>query len=141
MTLDEMTVTEAASKALEVLAYKTYNKYYAENNLSFEDYLHSEFSSKYEDDPFTMDTDRVWQEFKHEGSTKPVTYDGFSANVVAEFGGEGEGDQYWMVISVSDGETTRYFRRDGWYASYDGGYLDGDTYEVKPAEKTITVYE
>ncbi len=58
-------------------------------------------------------------------------------HVVETFGGEGEGDQYWAVIKLGD----RYFRKEGWYASHDGGYLDGDLFEVEPVEKTITVYE
>jgi len=37
----------------------------------------------------------------------------------------------------------RIFQADGYYSSYDGSQLDDamDFYEVKPVEKTITVYE
>jgi hypothetical protein len=85
------------------------------------------------------DNGSAWQEAKYESSED--TFDGLTAKVISEYGGEGQGDQYWMVVSLSDGDTTRYFRKDGWYASYDGGSLDGDTSEVKPAEKVIVVYE
>jgi len=85
------------------------------------------------------DNGSAWQEAKYESSED--TLDNLTAKVVSEYGGEGKGDQYWMVVSLSDGETTRYFRKDGWYASYDGGSLDGDTYEVKPAERLVTYYE
>lgn len=57
------------------------------------------------------------------------------------FGGEGQGDQYWFVFKITDdnGEV-RYFRRDGWYASFNGGYYDGPTEEVVAQEKTIIVW-
>ena len=55
-----------------------------------------------------------------------------------EFGGEGEGDSYWAVFSTTDSTGTKqYWRIDGYYASYDGGYYDGDLYEVEPFEKTV----
>lgn len=69
-------------------------------------------------------------------------FDGFGyIEVVDTFGGEGEGDQYWFVFKITDdnGEV-RYFRRDGWYASFNGGYYDGPTEEVVQQEKTITVW-
>jgi hypothetical protein len=56
---------------------------------------------------------------------------------VEQHGGEGEGDQYWVVVRIGD----RYFRKPGWYASHDGGYLDGDLYEVTPETRTVVVYE
>lgn len=56
---------------------------------------------------------------------------------VDSYGGEGQGDERWVVIRFGD----RYFRKDGYYASYDGTTWDGDFREVKPTQKTITVYE
>jgi hypothetical protein len=53
----------------------------------------------------------------------------------------GEGDRYYLVVSVSDGNTIRYFRKDGYYASYDGGYLDGEVQEVSPVERVVVYYE
>lgn len=69
-------------------------------------------------------------------------FEGFGRiEVVDSFGGEGQGDQYWFVFKVTDdnGEA-RYFRRDGWYASFNGGYYDGPTEEVVAQEKTIQVW-
>ncbi len=59
-----------------------------------------------------------------------------------DFGGEGKGDDYWVVFSVAkDGETTRYYKVPGWYASHHGGELEVDnTYEVTPTTKTINVW-
>lgn len=59
----------------------------------------------------------------------------------SQFGGEGQGDNYYIVLRIEDGDTTRYFKKNGYHASHDGSYLDGSLDEVKPAKKTITVYE
>lgn len=154
-TLSEMSVPEAASKALELIMYGDWDnqKGYAwrtQRDGTFEEYIASYFEDEEVYDPETEDyvkvealtnlnIDAVWQNLHGEGNEG--TLDGWTGKVVSAFGGEGEGDQYWMVVSVSDGETTRYFRKDGWYASYDGGYLDGDVYEVAPKEKVVVFYE
>ena len=150
--LADMTVTEAAAKAIELIIYGEYlkdqTKQYAWREPftgTFEEYLeqhevkanHRDYYG--EDEDFDLDSEKVWGNFHGEGGEG--TRDGWTGKLVASHGGEGEGDQYWMVISLSDGTSTRFFRKDGWYASYDGGYLDGETYEVKPQEKVITVFE
>jgi len=57
-------------------------------------------------------------------------------------GGEGQGDAYWLVFNVVDtAGSVRWFRMDGYYASYDGGYYDGPFSEVKPVERMVTFYE
>lgn len=89
----------------------------------------------------------------------PFTYDGMmegeapfdgdveipglgTLKVIETFGGEGLGDQYWVVFSLTDGDgNTRLFRRNGYYASFDGGYLDGPLLEVKPVDRMVTFYE
>lgn len=154
--LSALSVSEGAGLALKVLLHGkylddvtpdpkytwrtpyvgTFGQWFSQSYRSdfFED---EEVTAESENSSF--DNQRLWQHLKYEG--KDATMGEYSAKVVAEYGGEGDGDQYWMVVSISDGLTTRYFRRDGWYASYDAGYLDGDTTEVRPAEKTVVVYE
>lgn len=61
--------------------------------------------------------------------------------LVDKYGGEGQGDDYWVVFSVSDGDVTRLFRKSGWYASYAGGEFDSDLEEVRAQQKVVTVYE
>lgn len=62
--------------------------------------------------------------------------------VVEIFGGEGEGDRYYLVFRVeAEDGTVRFFKMNGWYASHDGGHFDGPFEEVKAVEKTITVYQ
>lgn len=66
--------------------------------------------------------------------------------LVEDFGGEGQGDDYWFVFSVTqvDEESglsvSAMYRMDGYYASYDGGSYDGDLYMVKPQPKTVIEY-
>lgn len=66
-------------------------------------------------------------------------------STIDEYGGEGQGDDYWVIVKIAPDDAEigapRYFKKSGYYASYDGGYLDGDCLEVRPREKTITVYE
>ncbi len=59
---------------------------------------------------------------------------------VKQVGGEGEGETWYSVKHFVDHNV--YLRIDGFYASYNGtDFNDGYGYEVKPTQKTITVYE
>ena len=54
---------------------------------------------------------------------------------VDSFGGEGQGDEYWVVFSVGQGDTKRLFNTPGWYASYEGSELQvDDIFEVVAKE-------
>lgn len=55
---------------------------------------------------------------------------------VDSFGGEGQGDDYWVVFKLGG----KLYRKDGYYASYDGGELDGELYEVEPVQVSRTEY-
>lgn len=95
--------------------------------------------SRYEYD----DDESGWYDFKYY-YTEPQYVKGLgTVTQQDEYGGEGDGDQYWVVVKIDmeDGTGTRYFKKPGWYASHDGGYLDGDLFEVTPQKKEITVYE
>lgn len=63
------------------------------------------------------------------------------AFVLEDHGGEGQGDEYWLIFQVVADGVTKLYRRNGWYASYSGGEYDGPTEEVKPVQKLVTVYE
>jgi len=60
---------------------------------------------------------------------------------VEQVGGEGSGDHWHSVKYIK--ELDMYIKVTGYYASYDGTSFNGweDAEEVKPQEKTITVYE
>lgn len=126
-TVAEMSMQEAIEKAVTLLLV---TDSYDEESIREE---FAEYNGLWE-------SGNAWQEVKY-STPKEVTVDGLTAKTVAEYGGEGQGDDYWLVISLADETATRYFRMDGWYASYSGGELDGDPYEVRPQEKVITVYE
>lgn len=59
---------------------------------------------------------------------------------VDAYGGEGKGDEYWVVFSITQDEVTRYFKKPGSYQSYSGAEWDGDLEPVTPKEKVITVW-
>lgn len=83
-----------------------------------------------------------WSIGEDEFAELKKTFNGWRFTSLATEGGyEGGGDAFWLVfkVEVPDyGELT--LRVDGWYASYDGGYLDGDIYEVEPYQVTVTRY-
>lgn len=89
----------------------------------------------------TYKADGLWHLFKYDEIENLPTELGV-ISYVADHGGEGQGDEYWVVVKIAghDG-SERFFRKGGWYQSYSGGELDGDTYEVKPTERTVTFYE
>jgi hypothetical protein len=63
---------------------------------------------------------------------------GFIFEHIQQHGGEGQGDSYWVIFSVTKNDKTRYFKVDGWYASYSGHELEyGSFFEVEPYERTI----
>jgi len=84
-----------------------------------------------------------WHEWKYEVGTESIDVVGLGVvTVVDEYGGEGQGDEYWIAFRVEFAEgPIRFFRMNGYYASYDGGTFDGPFEEVQPVEKTITVFE
>jgi len=66
------------------------------------------------------------------------------ANVIFEYvdnyGGEGQGDDYWSVYSFTRGDEKVYVKFNGWYASYNGSEYN-EWFFVDPREKTIIVYD
>lgn len=64
---------------------------------------------------------------------------GWTLKYLDGYGGEGKGDEYWFVFTVTDGTTTRHVKVDGWYQSYNGGEYD-KWFEVFPKKKEITVW-
>lgn len=77
-----------------------------------------------------------WQDF--EGDTLETPFGALA--FVEDFGGMDQGSEYWVVVSVTNDEGTRYFQKTGWYASHDGGYLDGTLTEVVSEQKVVTVW-
>ncbi len=109
-----------------------------------------ERSESYDEDSGDPAPDSAFYEYgdfytgiKYNDCTFPVRLsdDVFITALVEEYGGSGQGDDFWVVFSVTTPSGTQLFRVDGWYQSYAGGELDGDPYEVEPVEKIVTFYE
>lgn len=60
--------------------------------------------------------------------------------LVDEYGGEGKGEEYWVVFSITQDDVTRHFKKPGSYQSYAGAEWDGNLESVTPKEKVITVW-
>lgn len=96
--------------------------------------------------PWLLDTWDEWEEaIGYNSKSVPVPGLG-NVSLAESFGGEGQGDQYYLVFKVEFDTSgivmdTRYYRVDGHWASYDGGEYDGPFYEVQPVEKMVTFYE
>lgn len=59
---------------------------------------------------------------------------------VAQYGGEGQGETWYSVKYFKDHDV--YIKTNGYYQSYNGTeFDDGYGEEVRPQQKTITVYE
>lgn len=57
-------------------------------------------------------------------------------------GGEGDGEEYWIVLNVTYQGSVSFWQIPGYYQSYDGGELEIDNiFEVKPVEKMVIVWE
>lgn len=63
-----------------------------------------------------------------------------SFTLVDEYGGEGQGEDYWTVYSFSDGHDVVYVKFQGWYASYNGAEFTEYSF-VSPKERMVTFYE
>lgn len=67
--------------------------------------------------------------------TVPDELSGVKLTVTDSYGGEGEGDSYWIVMLIAaPGGIDFYAKADGWYSSYDGGGFDDNAFEVIPKE-------
>lgn len=79
--------------------------------------------------------DHVWKAF-HEKTDEL----GLIITLADHTGGEGQGEEYWSVYEFVSLGRTVYIKFDGYYQSYEGSTFE-EFYEVKPKQKTITVYE
>ena len=59
---------------------------------------------------------------------------------IEQHGGEGQGDNIWAVYKVTEEGQEKYYKVNGWYASYDGASYQ-DTVEVEPYQETVTKFK
>lgn len=62
----------------------------------------------------------------------------YGVSLVEQYGGEGQGEDYWFVLKVGD----RHIKFDGYYQSYDGCYVEWDDAKfVEPVQVTVTKWK
>jgi hypothetical protein len=57
--------------------------------------------------------------------------------LVERFGGEGKGDDLWSVFQIGD----QFFKKSGYYSSWNGSSWEYDFVEVTPVPVTKTEYK
>jgi hypothetical protein len=65
--------------------------------------------------------------------------DDMDVECIKQYGGEGKGDSIWAVYRAVEDGVTRYYKAEGWYASYEGASF-GHVYEVEPYQETVTKF-
>ena len=77
----------------------------------------------------------------YEGDGEFSYPEGLTVTVVEQHGGgEGDGEVVYCIYKVVDGDSTKYYKAHGWYASYDGSHYDG-IFEVEPYQELVTKYK
>jgi hypothetical protein len=141
--LSELTVDQGLEKAFAILLDKGFkSNYYADWR------AYANQNDDYDDEDFQtpdLEYSIIWEAFlEHVPRNQDFTDGEYSAKFVATEadGPAHDSETYFVVLSLSDGVETRYFKRDGWYASYDGGHLeDGNNAEVFPHEVKIVDFK
>lgn len=88
-----------------------------------------------------------WQDYRENGhDDERLVLDIDGQREYAEYVGgkpaeENGGSKIWAIIKVGEGPDAQYFKKYGCHISHDGTYWDGSLVEVKPAQKTVTVYD
>jgi len=82
-----------------------------------------------------------WDAWEDHGQDEPILVEGLGlVNVIETFGGEGQGDDYYMIFRVITEEGATHYKLDGRYASYYGGEYYGPLEKVTAHEEVITVW-
>lgn len=125
-------------QALELLFEAYYGEGYAENHQ-----IDDEDAELWGELSWTLSRTTQYnpQTQKHEPVEPKNVIRGVTIKCLEDFGGMDMGSERYVVFSMTDETGTRYFRKDGFYQSHYGTDWDGEFREVRPVEKTITVYE
>lgn len=98
--------------------------------------LEATVDTKYGDNGLELWTDEYFSDHRsYDQSIGVVTV------VDSQTGGEGSAEYIYIVFKVELDGSTRFFKKEGYYASYDGSNWDGDFKEVTPIERTVVFYE
>lgn len=132
---ESITISTAQAQGLKVTAERVTEKlleYYNEDLSRLED-------GDYYDDAGVGYFEEIAGDLSEDLYGNGIEVDGLHLTLVEQVGGEGEGDEYFVVFTIQ--ETGQFFRFDGYYSSYDGtNWEDTALREVQKTAKTITVY-
>lgn len=79
----------------------------------------------------------VFDELEDTLSQGPVPLPSGDLELVDQFGGEGEGDDYWFVFKIED----QFFKVEGFHSSWEGVNWEGsEIKEVEAREVTVIQY-
>jgi hypothetical protein len=71
-----------------------------------------------------------------------VKLDAYNIEEQDQEGGEGQGEEYFVVYKVTKDDNTIYVKADGYYTSYEGYNFEfPDVYEVVESEKMIKYWK
>lgn len=103
--------------------------------VDFERYLSDEWCLHM--DYYTLHGERGFWTYLWQDAITAQTKYGMVERVHASTDYDDGREERTMVVKIGD----RYFQKTGYYDSWDSTTWDGRLFEVKPVEKTITVYE
>jgi hypothetical protein len=135
MTVSELTVEDADA----ILRKMYYNVESYGEEVDAEDA--EDYDEHWAELAWSLKSEYIWTPTGREEKVPGQTVGDIHVTCVENFGGEGKGDSRWVVFSFADATGTKYFRKDGYYASYDGSTWDGEFREVTPRQRQVTFYE
>lgn len=77
------------------------------------------------------------------GNHSALTIDGFGvlSQEVFDTGGEGHGENVYMIFKLVNDNGIHFFKKEGYYASHHGTDWDGPFSQVTPVERMVIFYE
>ena len=81
-----------------------------------------------------------FQEIADEDFNKWLTENNIKEEHIEQVGGEGQGDNYYVVYLYTKGDEKVYIKFSGYYSSFEGPSYEG-YYVVNPVVRQVTFYE
>jgi hypothetical protein len=142
-TVAEMTPGQAVEFALRVMLEQGFSSKYYKNWKEVAEADYSETDSDFYENYSLTEREGAWGAFEYVDTKQSYVSDGIT---VKYEGNQNDGpahsnSEYFVVFSLEDATGKRYFQRDGYYTSYEGGNLvEADDSEVQRFEKTVTYW-
>jgi hypothetical protein len=131
MSLKDMTPQQIEDVLLEEYTYEYHPYQYNADKMRYAENPDVTFEGKLES----------WHDVQDHFSTATEVEGLGTVETIDSDGGEGQGEVIYFVLKISDGDTVRYFRKDGYYASHYGTDWDGSFAEVSAVQRTVTFWE